>query len=301
MAARHLAETPYQPSLTTAQTRIQITQRTPRWNSKLVDLTDALDFWAFAGAAANVIMQLSWPAVGYGVMESRVTSGRLTDHPWKRARTTTQYLAVAILGDDEERKAYRQAVDVAHRQVRSTPDSPVKYNGFSRELQMWVAACLFIGFEDTYQLLYGKMTEEQAEHFYASAMPLGTTLQVTADQWPATRAGFDVYWNTACERIHIDDAVRGYLDDLVRLKMVNPLLRVMFGPLLRFLTIGSLAPVFREAMGYQWTDVDRRRFEHLFLFVSFVNRLLPKAIRQGGSHVLMSDVRRRIRRGKPLI
>jgi uncharacterized protein (DUF2236 family) len=34
---------------------------------------------------------------------------------------------------------------------------------------MWVAACLFIGLEGTYQLLRGEMTAEQAEQFYRSA------------------------------------------------------------------------------------------------------------------------------------
>ncbi|WP_280509977.1 oxygenase MpaB family protein, partial [Nocardia farcinica] len=47
---------------------------------------------------------------------------------------------------------------------------------------------LYIGFEDTYQLLSGKMSDEQAEAFYASSSTLGSTLQVTEDMWPATRA-----------------------------------------------------------------------------------------------------------------
>ena len=291
----------HQPTLTTAQTRISIAQRARRWHTRRVTLTDALDFWSFAGAAANVIMQLSWPEVGYGVAESRVKTGSLMEHPWKRARTTTQYLAVAILGTDLERQVYREAVNQAHRQVRSTAASPVKYNAFNRELQMWVAACLFIGFEDTYQLLNGTMTDEQAESFYQSAAPLGTTLQVTADQWPATRADFDVYWNTACERIVMDDHIHDYLMALLDLKMIAWPIRVMFAPLLRFLTIGSLAPVFRDAMDLPWSDTDQRRFEHLFLFVAFVNRFLPKTLRHGGSFVLMGDVRRRMRRKKALI
>ena len=130
---------------------------------------------------------------------------------------------------------------------------------------------------------------------------MGTTLQVTADQWPATRADFDVYWNTACERVVIDDHIREYLMALVDLKMIRWPLRVTFGPLLKFLTIGSLAPVFRDAMGLHWSDADRRRFENLFVFVSFVNRFLPRFIRQGASQILMGDVRRRIRRKKALI
>lgn len=289
------------PRLTSEQTRIQIRQRTPRWNRKQIDVTDALDFWSAAGAAANVIMQMSWPEVGYGVAESRVESGSLMHHPWKRLRTTAQYMAVAILGTDQERAAYREAVNVAHRQVRSTEDSPVKYNAFNRELQLWVAACLFIFYEDTHQLLHGVMTPEQAESFYASAMPIGTTLQVLEEQWPATRADFEVYWNTACERVQIDDFVRDFLNHLVALKMINVVPRIVLAPLLRFLTIGFLAPVFREQMGMEWSDDDRRRFEHLFLFVSFVNRFIPRFIRTHNYAVLMRDLRWRIRHNKPLI
>ncbi|BBZ00835.1 hypothetical protein MCHIJ_02720 [Mycolicibacterium chitae] len=294
-------QTETEPVLTTEQTRIQITQRTPRWNKKQVDLTDALDFWSAAASAANVIMQLSWPEVGYGVAESRVESGSLMHHPWKRLRTTAQYLAVAILGTEEERNAYRDAVNVAHRQVRSTADSPVKYNAFNRELQLWVAACLFIFYEDTHQLIHGAMDEEQAENFYQSAMTIGTTLQVLEDMWPATRKDFDVYWNTSCERIQIDDFVRDFLNELVALKMINVVPRMILAPLLRFLTIGFLAPVFREPMGWEWTETDRRRFEHLFLFVSFVNRFIPRFIRTYNYTVLMKDLRRRIRRQKSIL
>ncbi|OBI47502.1 hypothetical protein A5707_19300 [Mycobacterium kyorinense] len=287
-------------SLTTADTRIHITRRTARWDDRPATVADGMDFWSFAAGAANVVMQLSSPGVGYGVIESKVDSGSLMKHPWKRARTTFSYLAVAIMGSPAERAAYRDAVDIAHRQVRSGPSSPVKYSGFDRDLQMWVAACLFVGLEDTYQLLRGQLSGELAEHFYRSAFPLGTTLQVTEDQWPATRAEFDQYWNDACRRVVIDDVVRGYLQDLINLKMITPLLRP-FVPLLRFLTSGFLAPVFREALQIEWTSGQQRRFEYLFLLVAFVNRFLPKFIRQGGSYLLLADVRWRIRRRRNLI
>lgn len=97
----------------------------------------------------------------------------------------------------------------------------MKYNAFDRDLQLCVAACLYIGFEDTYQLLQGKMSPEQAEAFYRSSSTLGTTLQVTEDMWPATRAEFDEYWNTACEQAVLDDFVRDYLDDLLNLRMIQ--------------------------------------------------------------------------------
>ena len=281
--------------------RISLSRRTARWSDEDVTLADAMDIWGFAAGAANVIMQLSVPGVGHGVVESTVDSGNLLKHPWKRARTTLSYLAVAILGNDEDRAAFRDAVDVAHRQVRSGPTSPVRYNAFDRDLQLWVAACLFVGLEDVYQLLRGPMTETQAEQFYQSAATLGTTLQVDPQQWPATRTQFDDYWSGACAQIQMDDVVSGYLHDLVDLRMINPLLGVPFRPLLKFLTTGFLAPVFREAVGFGWGPTRQRLFEWLFLLVAFGNRFLPVFLRQGGSYLLLADVRRRIRAGKALI
>lgn len=289
-----------EPRLTNARTRIRITTP-PQRRRGPARITDALDFWSFAGGAANVVMQLSWPEVGHGVAESKVESGSLVKHPWKRARTTFTYLSVAILGSDEQRRAYRAAVNGAHKYVRSDENSAVAYNAFNRELQLWVAACLFVGFEDTHQLLHGKLTPEQAEEFYRSSSTLGTTLQVTEDMWPATRAEFDRYWNLACERVAIDDTVRDYLTDLLELRMVSWPLRFAFGDLLTFLTTGFLPPLFREQLGMEWSDDDRRRFEHLFIFVAGVNRFLPRFVRHFPSRILMRDLQWRIRTGRPLV
>ena len=206
-----------------SDTRVSAKRQTARWDPDAeVSVKEAMDFWSFAGAAANVVMQLAWPEVGYGVAESKVDSGSILKHPWKRLRTTSQYLAVAVFGSDQDRAAFREAVDGAHRQVISAAGSPVTYNAFDRELQMWVAACLFVGLEDTYTFLRGEMTPEQADQFYRSASTLGTTLQVGDDQWPATRAEFDTYWDDACKHAVIDAPVRDYLIDLINLRMINP-------------------------------------------------------------------------------
>jgi uncharacterized protein (DUF2236 family) len=283
-------------------TRISVTRQTARWDPDAeVSVREAMDFWSFAGAAANVVMQLASPGVGYGVVESKVDAGSILKHPWKRLRTTSQYLAVAVFGSDQDRAAFRAAVDGVHRQVISDAASPVKYHAFDRDLQMWVAACLFVGLEDTYTLLRGEMTADQAEQFYRSSWTLGTTLQVAEDQWPATRADFDTYWNDACTHVVIDAPVRDYLLDLINLRMINPALGLPFRPLLKFLTIGFLAPVFRDALGVRWTNGKQRRFEYLFLAVAFANRFLPVFIRQGGSFAVLGDVRRRVRAHRSLV
>ena len=282
--------------------RIVVKRQTARWDPDAeVSVKEAMDFWSFAASAANVVMQLARPGVGYGVVESTVDSGSILKHPWKRLRTTSQYLAVAVFGSEQDRAAFREAVDGVHRQVISSPESPVKYTAFDRELQMWVAACLFVGLEDTYKLLRGEMTPEQSEQFYRSSWTLGTTLQVTEDQWPATRAEFDTYWDDACTHVAIDAPVREYLSDLINLRMINPVLGLPFRPLLKFLTIGFLAPVFRDALGVRWSRGKQRRFEWLFLLVAFTNRFLPVFVRQGGSYIVLADVRRRVRAHSSLV
>lgn len=289
-----------EPPLTNEQTRIHIPgvhRENPKRPPKLAD---ALDVWGLAASAANVAMQMSWPEVGRGVVESPVESGSLMKHPWKRLRTTASYLAVAILGTDDEKLAMREAVNGAHRQIRSQPGAKVKYNAFDRNLQQWVAACLYVGFEDGYQLLYGKMSPEQTERFYRNSASLGTTLQVNEEMWPTTRAEFDVYWNDACRRVSVDDEVRAYVNDLLQLRMIPWYLRIILGGLLRFLTAGFLPPYFREQLGVEWTAADQRRFEHLFLFVAFFNRFLPRFIRNVGNPQ-MAFVRWRIRHGHALV
>ena len=112
----------------------------------------------FLAGPSNVVLQLAWPEVGYGVVESKVDSGKVTKHPFKRFRTTIGYLGIALLGSHEQRAAFRKAIDGQHRQVRSTPESPVKYNAFNRDLQLWVASCIYYGTIDIFTRMHGPLS-----------------------------------------------------------------------------------------------------------------------------------------------
>src|SRR6478609_9375778 len=211
---------------------------------------------ALLAGPANVIMQLARPGVGYGVLESRVESGRVDRHPIKRARTTFTYLAVANNGTDAQKAAYRRAVNKAHAQVYSTDESPVKYHAFDKDLQLWVAACLYKGAVDVYRLFVGEMDDETADRHYAEGMSLGTTLQVTPDMWPADRTAFDEYWRKSLDDVHIDDAVRDYLFPIAAgrvrgVKLPVAVQRKMDDVNL-LITTGFLPQRFREEMRLDW-------------------------------------------------
>ncbi|MFW3121512.1 hypothetical protein MMAG44476_27497 [Mycolicibacterium mageritense DSM 44476 = CIP 104973] len=276
-----------------------------RRRSRAAGIADGLMGVALLAGPANVIMQLARPGVGYGVMESRVESGRVDRHPIKRARTTFTYLAVATRGSDQQKAAFRRAVNGAHAQVYSTEESPVSYHAFDKDLQLWVAACLYKGAVDVQRMFIGEVDDETADRHYRESMTLATTLQVPPEMWPADRAAFDKYWQESLDLVHIDDAVREYLYPIAVARMRGMALP---GPLRRIpesvaalITTGFLPQRFRDEMRLPWDQVRQRRFDRLIAVLRTVNNLLPSPVRQFPFNVLLKDLDWRVRTGRPLV
>lgn len=252
---------------------------------------------------ANVIMQLSWPGVGYGVMESKVEDGSALKHPVKRARTTYTYIAVALLGNDDDRKAFRKAVNRQHAQVRNDADSksPVAYSAMDPRLQLWVAACLYYGTVDFLEKLYGPLDDATADALYAYSARFGTTLQVRQEMWPEDRAAFARYWEESLREVSIDDAVRDYLTFLMRYGNAPGWMQRRFADFNTFVTAGFLPPEFRAAMHLDWDDACQQRFDRLLQRLGNFERRLPQVVRNFPFNALLWDMRRRRRTGKPLV
>jgi uncharacterized protein (DUF2236 family) len=251
----------------------------------------------FLGSAANVIMQLGWPEVGYGVVESKVDSGNVMLHPWKRLRTTISYLVVALFGTEADRAAYREAVNRSHVSVRSGPDSPVRYNAFDPGLQLWVAACLYVGVRDMRLAFLGPLGDADEEALAAYCSRLGTSLQVPQDRWPADREAFEKYWADGLARVRYDEPVRRHLMAIVDLEMIPRWMRWGNASVNRLATAGFLPPEFREAIGIAWTSRDQRRFDRLVALGRIGSRLLPRWARMLPVRLQLAEVRFRIRRG----
>lgn len=254
----------------------------------------------FLAGPANVVMQLALAPVGYGVLESKVESGQVTKHPIKRFRTTFTYISAAMYGSAEERARYRRAVNTSHRLVRSDEHSPVSYNAFDPELQLWVAACLYYGAVDIVQRLHGPMDDATADAFYAYAARFGTTLQVTPDLWPPDRDAFAHYWDTMLDKLTIDEPVRAYLHSLISLEYAprplrgNPRFNV-------WMASGFLPPRIRDEMQLAWTVADEQRFTRLLRRIGAVQRRLPGPVRRFPFNWFLWDLRVRIRLGRHLV
>ncbi len=257
------------------------------------DPRDLIDGAVLLASTANAVMQLALPAVGYGVLESKVESGQVTRHPFRRIRNTITYPSVALMGTAEERAFYRRQVNRSHALVRSAADSPVRYNAFDPRLQLWVAACLYRGGLDVHIRLRGPIDEATADAIYRECRRLGTTLQVPEHMWPADRAAFDQYWASAMAELRIDPPVRDYLDRLIMLDYLPRPFGTALGPVNRFLTTGFLPPPFREQMQLPWTEADQRQFDFLIRMVASVYRLLPAPVARFPFNASLHELRLR--------
>ncbi len=179
------------------------------------------------------------------------------------------------------------------------------YNAFDKDLQLWVGACLYKGGVDIYRLYIGEMDDENADRHYQEGKPIGTTLQVPEDMWPKDRAAFDRYWQESLDKVHIDDTVREYLWPIAAgrvpgVKLPGPVQQVMDNFNL-LITAGFLPQRFRDEMRLDWNVKKQRRFDRLMRVLRTVNHLMPRFIRQFPFNVLLKDLDRRIRTGRPLV
>jgi uncharacterized protein (DUF2236 family) len=273
------------------------------------EILEVIGHFGLSSGNANVVMQLGRLPVGHGVARSTVESGRVDRHPIKRLRTTATYLAIALLGSEEERAVMRSEVGRQHAAVHSAPGDPIAYNAFDQELQLWVALCLYWGLIDVYRRLAGRdLPPDRGEAVLRYARRLGTTLQVPEEMWPEDLAAFEAMWEDGLSRIEMDETTRTYLRGLAQLEfLVAPLgrfgtpLRPLLRPIGRFLTLGYLPEPFRRELGLPWGPLRQRLFDtHIGLYAA-VTRRLPPRLRRYPMDAYLADARCRISQGRPLV
>lgn len=249
---------------------------------------------------ANVVMQLAWLEIGHGVAKSPVVSGQVFKHPFKRYRTTIGYLAIAQWGSDDLRADYREAVNGSHRPVRSAPGAAVKYNAFNRDLQLWVASCIYYGARDIAIRSHGAFTPAEEEIYLRASSRYATTLQVPQDMWHQDFASFQAYWEAGLERCSLDDVTAPYLRALIDLKFAAKPLRPLLRPL-TWANIGFLPAELREAFGFDWSERDQQRHDVMLRLVGRASRPLPTVLRQAPVLAMMWNIQLRRRLGRPLV
>ena len=149
------------------------------------------------------------------------------------------------LGDGDEQKAGIPASgEQSHAQVYSTADSPVEYNAFDHDLQLWVGGVPLQGRCRRVPLFVGEMDEETAERHYREGMALGTTSAGARRRCGRPTAPRSTsIGRSRSAKVHIDDAVREYLWPIAagRMRGVNLPTRGCSG-------VGQLRPVDHDRL-----------------------------------------------------
>ena len=252
-----------------------------------------------------MIMQLGRPGVGYGVMESRVESGRIDRHPIKRARDDVHLPRRGHPRESGSAEGLPQGGDPG-----ALPGD--LHQGQSGEIQRAGSRTPAVGGGlpvqgrvDVRRIFIGEMDDETADQHYRDSMALGTMLQMRPEMWPADRPAFDKYWEEQLENIHIDDAVRKFLYPIAVARLRGlprcpPRCRTSTSVAL-MITTGFLPQRFRDEMKLDWNPTKQREFDALMTAVRLANNIAPSFVRNFPFNVLLHDVNWRMRTGRPLV
>ena len=135
---------------------------------------DGLMGVALLAGAANVIMQLARPGVGYGVHGE--PSGERPGRPAPdQARTHHLHLPGGRDRRAPRSRSRRSGARSTMRTRRCTPRRRARwhYNAFDKDLQLWVAACIYKGGVDVYRLFVGEMDDQTADRHYRDGHDAG--------------------------------------------------------------------------------------------------------------------------------
>ncbi|CAB4687717.1 unannotated protein [freshwater metagenome] len=178
--------------------------------------------------------------------------------------------------------------------------SPGRYSAYDTDLQLWVAATLAHNGEWFYERVLGPLDAASREQIYRDSWIFGTALQVTADDWPQTRAAFDDYWADALTRLEPDPIVQDYCRRLLSGED-SPLVARPVLALQSLMTRGNLEPQVREVLALPWTPREQRLYDLFWRVFPRVYRLVPRPLRQLHTTIILRDLRRRLRTGKRVI
>jgi uncharacterized protein (DUF2236 family) len=244
------------------------------------------------GAGSTVFFQLAEKGVGLGVAEHSTTLQRPVD----RLRTTLTYVYVMILGTEQEKRTIARLVNKMHAPVRSEG----RYSAYDRDLQLWVAATLAHNAIFIRERVWGPLSHADKDRLYRDAQIFGNALQVKPEMWPATLAEFDTYWDRKIGELEGDPAVQVYCQQLMSADQRPVYLRLGAG-LQGMLDRGNLDPRTREVLGFTWTPRDQRRYDLFWKVFPPIYRRVPRFLRTYSAHMVLWDMRRRLRTGARVI
>lgn len=240
-----------------------------------------------AGGGCAILLQLAQPSVGRGVAEHSDFASR----PLDRLVGTLTYVTAVACGTQADIRAVQRAVGRAHAPVHGVAaGSAPAYSAFDADLQLWVTATLYWSALRVHERVFGPMDPASADRFYREFAAVGTSLQLPAAAWPATRNDFATYWDAAIRDLEVLPAAVTVCRRLLRAKQAPLWMRALM-PWARLATVALLPESLRGRYGLVLTERNRRRYERMMSVIAALYPRLPLRVR----HLVRDGLLRRLR------
>ena len=237
----------------------------------------ASDGVLIAGGVRAILLQVADPAVAAGVARHSDFAHR----PVERLRNTLTFAYAVVLGTPDDAARVASLVNRAHVPVNRAGDA---------ELQLWVAATLYDTAVTVHDHVFGPADDALADELYRDYAALGTSLQMPAAMWPASRAEFRTYWESRIAKLEVTDDARQIAHDLFAPVMAPAWLRAGL-PLGRLLTLDLLPASVRALYGFEWTPRDARGARRAWSLLRFLVALTPHRFRSWPSRHYLKRLR----------
>jgi uncharacterized protein (DUF2236 family) len=233
----------------------------------------AADAVLIVGGARAILLQVADPTVAAGVARHSDFAHR----PIERLVNTLTFAYAVVLGTPDNAAKVAGFVTRAHVPVNKAEDA---------ELQLWVAATLYDTAALVHHVVYGETPDDLADEVYRDYERLGTSLQMPASQWPATRADFDAYWDDRVAGLTVTDDARRIAHDLFHPVTAPWWLRAGL-PLARLLTIDLLPKSVRKAYRFRFGPIRRFEARVAWAVVRVIAHLLPARVKSLPARMLL--------------
>lgn len=285
------------PASTSSATEVDLEKQPISYHDEeLVEIPSILkeSITGFGGFGA-LLLQIAHPGVARGVNNHSEFATRQLD----RAEKTAIYVYMMVYGSEDEKSFIREWVNKMHSRVKGG-EGDTKYHAQDPDLQLWVAATLYVGWVKAYEMAFGQLQGEKAERVYQEFAVFGTSLQVPRSKWPRDRKAFWEYYN----RIVESELSLVPESEQVYYHIMHPKLPWAFRPfiplmmyLMRILSVDYLPQEVRDAYGMKPLSRFDRAMKKMFvvqyrLTPGFV-RSFPKAYYMKRGRVMVAKLKER--------
>jgi uncharacterized protein (DUF2236 family) len=224
------------------------------------------------GGTAALLMQVAHPLVAAGVAEH---SGFRRDPFGRLLRTLNTTLGI-VFGTTAQARAGLRRIDRRHVPVRGTAGER-SYDARDPALLAWVQVTLVLTSLRLYELVRGRLSDDDRESYWAEARMFAGELGATNEALPATYRALIAY-----ER---DMLATGVIPDARAVAVAREVLRPLpWVPapvywLSDAFTAGLLPPSIRLAIGLRWRARERLWFRFVIAALRLFLPAVPSRIR----------------------